>query len=478
MFGTQLHESEQLLVALLAILLCFLPWALGGSLFWTQAVACVLSAAVFGAALLPRHGDTHSVTSAGQFKRLLAFPVFWLGLALLIYVGIQALNTAWKLEGTGEFRWVQDSRHLSWLPAGLAAPLAEGGAFRWLLIFATSFFAVCGAWIGLTRRRSVHILLSIVAVNAGILAFVGFHQVAKGGSRILGFYEPDRDIFLATFPNHWQAAAYFTLILAVSLGMAAHHYLQARKTFRRSNPSGLFVFVAMVLLLLVIFSFSRAAAALSGALFLVFLTALGYREFTRDAPRSRKAFVMGLAAILIIAGGWITGTIAGKNLQRAAASRNIEEVVSTREGWTATWAAGVELVRQRPLFGWGAGSFPHVYSNAGDEAGALHLPPNASMEYGTSDWIRLAAELGIVGVLLLLGILAAVGRYYLSIRTVQVPVVVFLLLGVLAGLLLSFSSPLADNLAFSATWSLLFVLGAILLRVEAAARSKAAEPNP
>lgn len=141
----QLHESEKLLVGILAFLLVFLPWALGSTYLVAQAMACFIALTALGAALLPRHGNTRSITSGGQIKRLFSFPVFWLGSLLLLYISIQGFNTAWKVEGTDDFRILAESSHQPWLPAGVAA--GESGPFQSLLIFGTPLLAVCAAWV-------------------------------------------------------------------------------------------------------------------------------------------------------------------------------------------------------------------------------------------------------------------------------------------------------------------------------------------
>lgn len=471
----QLHESEKLLVGVLSFLLVFLPWALGSTHLLAQGIACFLALAAVGAALLPRHGNTHSVTSSGQFKRLFTFPVFWFGSLLLAYVTVQGFNPAWQMEGTEGFRLLTESEHVGWLPSGIAG--SDAGPFRWLLIIGTPFLAVCAAWVGVTRRRSVLILLSTAAVNGFFIAAIGFFQMAKNKKEILGFYEPPTQTFLSTFPYHWQGAAYLTIALAATIGLAAHHYAQARKTFKRSNPSGLFVFVGLVLALIVIFSFSRTTAAISSGLAVGFLAHIGYRELSVDALVGRKLFLLVIALVLTGAGAQLGSTMADAYIDRGDRSYELQPGIAAPESWTSSWKIGGAMFRQQPVFGWGAGSFASAYEEVAQREGIEAAPDSLTTEHAANDWIRFPAELGIVGSFLLLLITGSLVRYYIDLRTLENPLIGFLLIGAVCGLLLGLSSLVFQNVAFITTWSLFLAFGAILVRVERTLRSRTEGPS-
>ncbi|MFZ9682276.1 MAG: hypothetical protein ACO3DQ_03610, partial [Cephaloticoccus sp.] len=82
--------------------LVFLPWALGGMRVWTLYVGVGIALAGMITALLPRtyvpkqRGDRDD--REVMWPKLLRFPLFWLGLALLVLVLIQALNPSWILK--------------------------------------------------------------------------------------------------------------------------------------------------------------------------------------------------------------------------------------------------------------------------------------------------------------------------------------------------------------------------------------------
>ena len=469
----QLHESEKLLVGILIVLLLFLPWALGTTHVLAQAAACFLALAAFGAALLPRHGDAHSITSSGQCKRLLGFPVFWFGSLFLVFIALQGFNPAWRVEGTEGFPLFTEQDPIGWLPSGVAG--GELHPFQYLLIAGTPFLAVCAAWIGVTRRRSIVLLLSATAINGFFIAAVGFYQLAKNKSEILGFFRPPTERFLSTFPYHWQGAAYLIIVLAATIGLAAHHYAQARRTFKRSNPSGLFVFIGLVLTLILLFSFSQVSAAVATGLAVAFLTHIGYRELSVDALPSRKVFLASIALACTGAGAYLGGEVAENYIDRGDRSFELQAGVAQDGTWSASWEAGAAMFRQQPLFGWGAGSLINAYPEVLKRE---DIEPTGSLlttEYAASDWIRLPAEFGIVGMVLLLLLAGSLARHYFDRRTLENPLVGFLLIGTLCGLLLGISSLVFTNVAFLTTWSLFFTLGIILIRIERAIRSRGEE---
>src|SRR5258708_1212761 len=124
-----LHPLEKAVLWVVALHLCFLPWALGTMHAWSQVTSLGLSAVGLALALIPRvyGGDLgpgfqiggQTSEDRGQnvderrnpstsrppssvlrppssafrltmWPRLLHFPIFWIGLALLGYIALQA----------------------------------------------------------------------------------------------------------------------------------------------------------------------------------------------------------------------------------------------------------------------------------------------------------------------------------------------------------------------------------------------------
>lgn len=98
------------MVITLSLHLSFLPWALGTMHVWSQSVSFALSLVAFVLALWPRN-YTADFSREGHFRllmwpRLVRFPLTWIGLALLGYVLIQALNPAWQFYRFSNGSWM------------------------------------------------------------------------------------------------------------------------------------------------------------------------------------------------------------------------------------------------------------------------------------------------------------------------------------------------------------------------------------
>ena len=127
------------------------------------AAGAVLAVAAFAISLLPR--TIHPEESGGNTlrlvpgRRLLRFPVFWLGLLLLGYVALQASNPVWAYITDGKYFWMMRIPGADWLPPGVRVPFEKWGPWRSFMVFGGAWLTVCAIWIGFTRRRTLQILV-------------------------------------------------------------------------------------------------------------------------------------------------------------------------------------------------------------------------------------------------------------------------------------------------------------------------------
>jgi hypothetical protein len=220
-----LHPLEKAVLVAVAIHLCFLPWALGTMHVWSQLTSLALSAVGIVLALIPRtySGDLAPQLSAfssqlsgpnpqvsgfrfqvsgassqlpaqhpkafspaaqrpdesrrslgvgGQpsafrlnpLPRLLKFPLFWLGLLLLAYIAIQALNPSWVWERNERTWWLRRVNDIPWLPTSIDTPFERFNIWRQFIIYASAWLTLCTVWIGFTRRRSLQLLLTVLTL--------------------------------------------------------------------------------------------------------------------------------------------------------------------------------------------------------------------------------------------------------------------------------------------------------------------------
>jgi O-antigen ligase len=149
----------------------------------------------------------------------------------------------------------------------------------------------------------------------------------------------------------------------------------------------------------------------------------------RLSGASSRSVTLGMIATSIVAlcGVWL---VAGDVIQARAQK--------TREQVAAMWVQGgagsramlyndtIRMARERPLFGWGMGSYPVVFSVFNTQESKIdHLP--VVYHDAHSDWLQVVAELGLAGASL---IAAAVLLPALALRRAKVTrIPIFLLMG-------------------------------------------------
>jgi O-antigen ligase len=416
--NARLHPLEIALIAWAGAHLTFLPWALGTMHVWSQIISFAFALIGFGLSLIPRT-HTEEFSDDGRryryipSRRLFSFPVFWLGLVLLAYAFIQALNPAWTYMSSDGQWWMEKKAHITWLPTGAIAPFADSNPWRSLLLWSSAWMLTCSLWIGLTRRASVRALLVILTVNATALALVGILQHVAGNGKILWFIKPTTGYWVATFLYKNHAGAFFNLMLAVAAATATCFYRRSERRLERASPAPLFTLCAVVLALIVALSFSRAATILMLGFVLLSLI-LGAIYMLRSARRPNLLLV-----------GLLTGSLTGlafvsaRQLRLEQAADKFQQLFTTDRASSvdlrqlaakATW----DMASDQLTTGWGAGcyrflfplyqqNYPEIYQRPGDDAHMFHF------EHAHNDYLEFLAELGVIGcapLLLLIGFFA------------------------------------------------------------------------
>jgi hypothetical protein len=374
---------------------------------WSQVTSLGLAVIGFAIALLPRnYTEAHTGTDALRlmmWPKLVKFPIFWIGLALLGYIVLQALNPAWEYQTNGKAWWMHRIDHKTWLPTGIIAPFEKWNQWRTLVVYSSAWLTVCAIWVGLTRRRSIHALLITLAVNGlGVAAF-GIAQRLAGNGLMFWFFRSPNDSFFASFIYKNHAGAYLNLILAVTCGLAGWYHSRARRRMERSNPSVVLVFFAMVISVSMVTSYARGATIVMAGFLSICIVAFAIHQFT--APKERRTPIIGITLILTFGFFLMTGL----------------EAFKTREAWTRlksgitredrslelrvrVTAASLEMLGENWKTGVGAGSYrftfpvyqyrhPELISGDGHEM---------FWEHAHNDIVEIPAELGATGLLLIL----------------------------------------------------------------------------
>jgi hypothetical protein len=383
--------------------LVFLPWALGGMRLWAQWMSLAFGILAFGISLVPR-SYTEEHTGSNRFRlilwpKLLKFPVFWLGLALLGLVLIQALNPAWGYKTDGKVFWMQRIAHKEWLPAGVSAPLEKWNQWRMLMIYSSGWLTVCAMWVAFSRRRTVQAFFMVLAFNGLLLAGLGVAQRLLGNGKIFWFFNSPNSQFFSSFVYKNHAGAYFVLALSITCGLAAWYYLRGLRRMEKSNPSGVFAFFATCIAVSVLTSYARGATLTMLVFLLVCIGVFVIHQLVMPSE-NRKPIV---AIVLILIFGYFLKT--GMTALRSHEAWDRLKQGITREDMSLEYReratrAALEMLSEKWHQGAGAGSFRHLFPIYQHRHTDLTATP-MFWEHAHNDILQFPIELGAVGVALI-----------------------------------------------------------------------------
>ncbi len=403
----RIHPVENATLWAVALHLVFLPWALGTMWPWTQITSLALAAVGFVLCLIPRT-YTEDHTRAAPFRmytarKLVRFPIFWLGLLLLAYITTQALNPAWAYETNGRVAWMKRIAFNEWLPRGVEAPFDRYNPWRMLLIYASAWLTVCTIWVAFTRRRTVQLLLVTLGINGVLLAAFGIVQRVTGNGKIYWFVESTNASFFSTFVYKNHAAAYLLLTLIVTCGLAAWYYLRGLRRLEKSNPSGVLAFFATFIAVSILTSYARGAT-LTMLVFLLICIAGFVIHQLRLPSENRRPIVM---IVLVLVFGFFLKVGFDALRTKEAWDRIRAGVMREDLSWElrekATVAA-TEMLKDHWQYGVGSGAFRHLFSIyqhrypdliASKEGGRMFW------EHAHNDVVQIPIELGAFGMLII-----------------------------------------------------------------------------
>ncbi len=455
--------QEKALLACLSLLLVFLPWALGTMHLWSQFTALGLAALCLLLAILPRPSDP---VTPGIVK-LARFPVFYLGLALMGYILIQGLNPAWRYFELGGYWYMLPIKdHITWLPTGTRTAFEQSNPFRYLVILGIPFLAVCAIWCGITRRESVFFLLILLVLNGVVLAILGFAQIFTGADKIFWMIEHSARHTVASFIYRNHAAAYFNLIVGLSGALALYYFHDGRLMLRRSDPSGIFLFFAVIILAVVGLSLSRAGAVLGTitllSLFCVFL----FNALVQQTTRTNKLIAVFVMALVVAFGGYLVSQVDYDRLiDRFDQISELDD-----RPWEVRWSATkatAEMFSDHWLYGTGAGSFRWLfpaYQDWDNESAAFGA--DRLWQYAHNDLLQFPAELGVVGMGIIFLMLGYFCWQLLARRTLRNPLAFFMLFTLGITMLHNAVDFNFQNPAILTTWGTLLALTTVLVRME------------
>lgn len=431
---SDLHVLETALVSIAGLLLCFMPWALGTMQVWSQFVSLGLASLAFAVALCNRR-YTGELAPQGDFKlimwpKLIRFPIFWLGLLLLGYILIQALNPAWVYARDGKSWWLNRLDYISWLPSGMDTPYKDMNPWRVLVIYSAAWMLGCALWVGITRRTAIQTLFSVIVANGALLAIVGILQKVMKADKILWFIPKRAGYEFATIIYKNHAGAYFNLVLMLCTGLLYWHFSRSERRLERRSPAPVFAFFSVLLGLSVLLSNSRA-----GTILLMLFTSIAFIGFiircTISRNEGRSAWVITLLcsifALFIGLGAYFLKTDqAFQRIGKLMEDGKTDNSVVTR---TLARSATIDMAADNLVTGWGAGSFRHYFPVYQRNYPEIYANGRLRWEYAHNDYVQLLAELGLIGAAILSAMLAFCTGHLIRQQAWRKPHLMFMVLG-------------------------------------------------
>lgn len=305
--------------------------------------------------------------------------------------------------------------HLPWLPS--TTDRIRTGTYLFTLtgILAFSLALVILPW----GRREIRRFLNVLFVNAILLSMVGTWFYFVDPKLILGAYEPDGANPFATFhyKNTW--AAFVIMPLAMAVGLASRHRTVRFDFFSRKNPVTPYLLLAPLLPLTLPLCESRAGLLLLTLLLGWFIVRMPYRwvkdRGTAQAISRPSLVSMGVSTILLIGVGMLTWRMAAPQFEELfeKSQRQLEETDEdgvAPDGRLLLMRDTARMAMAKPVFGWGLATFSQVFP----AFEGLEMYKRIDLadddfrwvpqyyEFAHCDWLQFWAEIGAVGLLLLI----------------------------------------------------------------------------
>ena len=246
------------------------------------------------------------------------------------------------------------------------------------LIALLAFFAVMLVSLeNIARLRKMVVLITIFGF---VFAFFAIIQSVLSPTKIYGIYETRFAVPFGSFVNRHNFAAYMEMTIALPLGMLFAGSVSRDKRL-------LFITAVSLMGIALLLSGSRGGfvALIAEIIFIIFLTRRkkGKREFIL------KVSLAVLLVISVIGGAILVG--GETSLTRFVETARSNDVSTNR---VQIWETTLKVIVNNLPFGAGIGAFGVAYTPFDSNSGLERV------EQAHNDYLQVAADMGIVGILI------------------------------------------------------------------------------
>ena len=463
-----LRPLEWVVLFHLGAMFAFATWAFGGGAEWVRTtLAWGGSISVLVLLTYLRHAENRKTDG----RRVL----LWLGplVALDALTLIACLSPSFRPVSMGIDVLLVPVELPSWRPSSARPATAVYELWLFNALYLSAFNLV----LIIRQRRTLRAFLIFMGANALALAVFGTVQKLIGSPGLFfGLVESPQPFFFSSFiyHNHW--GSFVILLTAACLGLVWHFARRHESRDFLHSPAATWLVVVLALAATAPLSGSRACSLLilvllSGAAVHVLIRILARRRHYKEnlwLPLTGLAFavVLAAAAIWFVAQDSI-GLRLAKSREQIGTMRAEGTIGARAILYRDTWA----MARDRLWFGWGTGSYPHVFQLY------TTIRPNSDrlpIYYADahSDWLQSFAEHGLVGTLLT-GLCALMPLAGLRRRHFSSPTAAYLLAGCALVLLYAWVEFPFGNAAVVLTWWLAYFCAVRYARLESSSEGSA-----
>ena len=457
---------QRLIAAQLAVFIVGTTWAFGGNASWVRTPISLWGSVGI---LLTVGGLAWRLFT----KRALPSTTHWIWPIVLLNALVLAseFSVSFKnLASDGGVLLVPMKVSL-WLPS----TAVQDVTLRSLWLFDGIYFSCVNLVLFVERKRLLRIIVAIVVGNSFILAVFGTVQKLIGSKGIFfGAVHSPNEAFFASFvyDNHW--GAFMVLMCGAAIALTLRYAYGIRGSGFLHGP-GLAGLVCVCLMALSVpLSGSRACSLL---VIILVLGAVGYGYPLvmggLHASGLKPQYAMaGISIIALIVLSWTWSVVGETVASRAEVTRNQilhfrapGDGISRKTLYRDTW----RMTLDKPLFGWGMGTYPNVFPLYNTEQRPNERLPVVYHD-AHSDWLQGLAEIGFAGFVLIAS--AAVIPLRILLKTKVTPFPYFLIFGCLLVLLYALIEFPFGNVAVELSWT--FCLAVAVQYVRLSNRSRVA----
>ena len=391
------NTAERLVAVHAGVFLTVACWAFGGNADWVRTPLSLFGTlGIVLSAVIAAYPPLRRVAPRGALGW--AAPV----LVLNLLVAAACLTPQLRPLSIGGTAYLVPLANPWWRP-GSADPATS---LRSLWLFDGIYFSCLNLALAVRRRGLYRLLLGWAVANAAVLAVFGTVQKFFGSKGIyFGAVKSPQQYFFASFvyKNHW--GAFVLLMSAASAGLVLRYARGMNQRGFFHGPATLFLVMTLVLALSVPVSGSRACSLLLVFLLLAALVqglprvsnAMGVHGLGRRASGA----VLALGGVAALLGAWAFGADAVTS--RTETTRDELRVMwaSGKVGWrNVLYRDTLQMARDRPVFGWGMGSYPTVFRFYNTQKPGDDRVPVVFHD-AHSDWLQSVSEIGLVGTALI-----------------------------------------------------------------------------